>query len=214
AHHWATSDSVALRRAAVAAYGGLLGAWDTASAAPLKLFLIGEFSERLRGEADLAMANLVVSGAEAVAARGTVIAYLKIAAQTRSTRARAFGCLPPIVRLLNWPSTVCTESFTALRAETENWTALASLLGSALVSATGMDAGHRCLALFVAAAADGTADHEVVENVIRDMRSAQRQLGNAPQLGRAVRRSLVRLWRSDSADVRDVATGLLKQFFG
>jgi hypothetical protein len=75
-------------------------------------------------QADLAMASLIVSGEDAVAARSTVIAYLRPAAETPSSRSRAFGCLPPIVRSLNWPPSVCAESFAALRAEDENWTGL------------------------------------------------------------------------------------------
>jgi hypothetical protein len=215
AHAWATSDSRALRRAAVAAYGGLLGAWDTASAAPLKLFLIGEVTPDpgLRREADLAMARLVVSGADAVAARTTVIAYLNLAADTPSARNRAFGCLPPIVRALTWPSSVCAESFTAVRAEEENWSGLVNLLGTSLVSAAGLAPGQLTIGLFVRAVADGVVDYEVIEDVIRRMRAQQRLLGNTPRLGRAVRRALVKLSRSANDDVSDVAVGLLNKFF-
>ena len=213
AHAWATSDSRQLRRAAIAAYGGLLGAWDTASAAPLKLFLIGQLSDQLRVEADLAMASLIVSGTDAVAARSTVITYLRLAAETPSSRNRAFGCLPPIVRSLNWPSSVCAESFVALREEKENWTGLIGLLGTALVSAAGIEAGQRSLGLFVRAAADGVLDYEVIEDVIREMRAGQRRLGNAPRLGRAVRRTLVMLSRSPDSGLRDVSAGLLEKFF-
>lgn len=216
AHAWATNNSREMRRAAVAAYGGLLGAWDTASAAPLKLFLIGQVTPDpgLRGEADLAMARLVVAGADSVAARSTVIAYLRMAAETSSTRDRAYGCLPLIIRLLNAPSSVCAESFAALREEEENWTVLIGLLGSALVSGVGREAGQLSLGLFVRAAADGALEYEVIEDVIRGMRAQQRRLGNAPRLGGAVRRTLVMLSRSTDLSVRDIALGLLNKFFG
>jgi hypothetical protein len=213
AHHWATSDSVLLKEAAVAAYGGPLGAWDTASAAPLKLFLIGQARPELRGAADRAMASLIVSGAYAIAARTTVIAYLKLAAEIPSARDRAYGCLPGIVRALALRSTVCAESLAALRGEEENWAGLVELLGGALVSPAGVAAGQRSLELLVRAVADGRVDYEIVEDVIRGTRAAQRPLGNVPRLGTVIRRTLVMLSRSADGDVRDVVVGLLKQFF-
>ena len=91
AHAWGTSGSVNLREAAITAYGGLLGAWDPISAAPLKLFRIGQTTPVLRHDADLALARLMVAGAEASAAREGVLAYLKLAVTDRGPRTESLA---------------------------------------------------------------------------------------------------------------------------
>lgn len=214
AHAWATSDSEALRHAAVAAYGGLLGAWDAASAAPLKLFLIGQATPVLRQEANQAMASLVVAGAEAAGSRSWVIGYLKAALADRSAQVRVFGCLPAIVDALAAPNTVCAESLAAMRAEPDNWAGLLGLLGTAMVTPAGAADARQCLSLLVRAAAGAYLDHEVIEEVIRGMRASQRPAGAVPRLGSAVRRTLAALSRSGNEDVKGVVTPLMQRFFG
>ena len=214
AHAWATSDSLALRHAAVAAYGGLLGAWDAASAAPLKLFLIGQSTPPLREEANRAMASLVVAGAEAVSSRAWVIGYLQLAAADRSGQARVFSCLPPIVEALAAPNAVCAESLTALRAEPGSWAGLLGLVATAMVTPAGAACGRRCLSVFVRGTANGVLDHEVVEEVIRGMRESQRPSGMVPRLGSAVRRTLAALSRSGDENVKGAVNPLMQRFFG
>lgn len=216
ANAWATNGSPEQRRAAIAAYGGLLGAWDTASAAPLKLFLIAQLDPdpMLRLEARLALARLVVQGAEAVAARSTVIAYLTVAIENRSTRHGAFDCLPWIARQLSQTHPVCVSSLAALRDEKENWSGLMRLFAAAFMSAAGQEAGRACLEYLVRAAARDSLDLDVVECVIRDMRTQRRPLGDGPRLRDAVRRALLPLSRSDNDHVRDVAKSLIHTFFG
>jgi len=214
ANAWATSDSLALRHAAVAAYGGLLGAWDVASAAPLKLFLIGQSMPELRAEADRAMGSLMVAGAEAVGARSWVIGYLKLAIADRSGQIRVFGCLPSIVEALVAPDAVCAESLSALRAEPDNWASLLGLIGTAMVTSAGVADARRCLSLFVHAAANGRLDHEVIEDVIRGMRASQVPSGKVPRLGSTTRRALAALSRSGDENVKGVAISLLQRFFG
>jgi hypothetical protein len=213
AHAWAKSESAALQQAAVAAYGGLLGAWDGASAAPLKLFLIGQLTPPLRAETDWAMASLVVAGADAVGSRAWVIGYLKLVVTDRADQGRVFGCLPPIVAALAAPNTVCAESLAALRAEPDNWAGLLGLIGTAMVTPAGVAAGRECLSLLVGAAANGHIGHEVLEEVIRGMRASQRPFGTVSRLGSVIRRTLAALSRVGDEDVKGVAAVLMKRFF-
>jgi hypothetical protein len=213
ANAWATNDSPSLREAAIAAYGGLLGAWDPSSAAVLKLFRIGQSAPDLQREADLAIARLMVAGAEASAGRAGVLVYLKLALADRSTRVRAFGCLPLVTEALCWSRPVCTESLAALRTEAENWAAFTGLLATAMVSPAGVRYGQHCLLALVRAVGRGAVDHDVIEDVIRGMKSSQLGLGTLPRLGSAIRRTLSTLRRSDDDTVADVATALSKQFY-
>ena len=214
AHAWATSGSEKLREAAIAAYGGLLGAWDPGSAAPLKLFRIGQSAPSLALKADMAMARLMVAGAEATASRAGVLTYLKIAAADRSTRNRAFRCLPVLTDALTWPRPVCNESLSALRTEPANWDTLTGLLATAMVSPAGVNMGQRALAAVVRAVARGVIDNDVAEEMIRGMKRSQLGLGTIPRLGAAVRRALSALSRSGDDDIKDVSIVLIRQFYG
>lgn len=213
ANDWATSDATQLRQAAVAAYGGLLGAWDAASAAPLKLFMIGQVAPELRQEADGALASLVVAGAEATGSRTAVISYLKLTLADRVSRSRTFGCLPVIVGALVRANPVCAESLAALRIEQDNWLGLLGLVAAALVEPVGLPCGQRCLYLLVRASAFGDVDHELVEDAIRAMKKSQRSAGTVARLGSAIRRSLAALARSDEEEIAATAAALVQHFF-
>lgn len=217
AHAWATSDSTRLRQAAIAAYGGLLGAWDTASAAPLKLFVLGQLTPELRHEADRAIASLVVAGAEAVSARSAVISYLKLTLVDRASKPRMFGCLPVIVRALVQPDGLCMESLAALQAEPDSWRGFARLMATAMIEPAGLTAGQDCLALLVRAGALGIVDHDVIEKAIREMKESmkesQRPAGTIERLGSAIKRTLKAMTRSDDEDIAATASELLSQFF-
>jgi len=214
AHAWATSGSAKLREAAIAAYGGLLGAWDPGSAASLKLFRIGQATPSLAPQAAMAMARLMVAGAEATTSRAGVLAYLKIAATDRSTRDTAFQCLPLITEALTWPRQVCAESLSALRAETGNWDTFTELLATALINPSGISPGQQALAIMVRAVARGNIDHDIAEDVIRRMKRSQLGLGTLPRLGATTRRALSALSRSSDDEIKDVSTALIRQFYG
>jgi hypothetical protein len=214
ANAWATSNSVRLRQAAIAAYGGLLGAWDAASAAPLKLFIIGQRTPELQTESDYALAHLVVAGAEATGARTSVISYLKLTLADRTNRTRMFGCLPIIAETLVRPQTVCVESFAALRAEPDNWRNFLGLIATAMTEPMGMTYGQECLSRLVQASARDLIDHEVVEDAIRSMKESQRQTGNLQRLRSAVRRTLGPLSRTDHEQTATTANALMRRFLG
>ena len=213
AHAWSTSSSVALRHAAVAAYGGLLGAWDAASAAPWKLLIIGQSTPELRRESDLALASLLIAGPEAAASRAWLIGYLKLVAEDRMWQSRIFGCLPLMVGALVSPNKVCTESLAAMRAEPRSWAGLNALIATALVTPRGVADGRRCLFLFIHAAAAGHFDHEILGDLLRGMKDSQREWGRVGRLGSVVRRSLAAFTRSGDETVKHIAGELTKSFF-
>ena len=213
AHAWGTSGSVNLREAAITAYGGLLGAWDPISAAPLKLFRIGQTTPVLRHDADLALARLMVAGAEASAAREGVLAYLKLAVTDRGTRTRVFSCLARATEALTWPRAVCMESLTALRSEPGNWDTLTALLATAMITPAGVGHAQDCLFLLVRGVARGVIDDDVAEDAIRGMKHSQRGFGTMPKLGSNIRRALSKFSRSGDDAVKHVATTLINHFF-
>jgi hypothetical protein len=213
AHSWASSSSPNLQHAAVAAYGGLLGAWDAPSAAPLKLFRIGQVIPDLRREADWALASLLVAGREASSARSWTLGYLNLVSTDPFLQPRAFGCLPRIVAALVAPNPVCVESLSALRGESETWSILNGLLGAALVTPAGVAAGRDSVALVIAAIARDHVEIEFAEDLVRGMRAAQRQRGSVGKLGAVLRRSLAAVTRSGSDEEKAVAAALMTRFF-
>ena len=213
AHAWSTSSSAALRHAAVAAYGGLLGAWDAASAAPWKLLVIGESTPELRRECDLALATLLIAGAEAAASRAWLIGYLTLVAEDRNWQSRIFGCLPFMVGALVSPNKVCAESLAALRDEPGSWAGLNALIAMAFVTPRGVADGRECLYLFTRAAAAGHLDHDILADLLRGMKDSQRDRGRVGRLGSVVRRSLAALSRSGDEGIRTIAAELTQRFF-
>ncbi len=213
AHFWATSGQQPARLAAIAAYGGLLGAWDVSSAAPLKLFALCQVSPELRGEAQAALARLVVAGADAVSARTAVISYLNLSIADRAARALVYDCLPAVAGALVRPDAICAGSLAALREETGNWLGLAGLIAMALTEPGRSDHGPHCLGLFVQASASGEHDQDLVEDLIRGMRGTCRSPQGEERLGLAIKRALAGFTRSDDEQVSARARALLRSFF-
>lgn len=210
---WSVDASLELRHAATVAYGGLLGAWDTASSAPWQLVRIGALTPPLRLEADLGLANLVVAGAEAVSARSTVLAYLRLLADGHTERQRVFGCLPLLIGALLRPQPVCRESFDAVQRERDNWDALLSMVALALVTPEGVPYGSAVIGLLLHGAARGRLDLELVEDVVRSLKDARRPHGDVPRLGATLRRVLSASKRSHDREVGSVAAELMRRFF-
>jgi hypothetical protein len=213
AHSWASSSSPRLQHAAVAAYGGLLGAWDAPSAAPLKLFRIGQIIPGLRREADWGLANLIVAGREASSSRSWTLGYLKLVSADPFLQPRVFACLPRIVAAMVTPLPVCVESLSALRGESEAWSTLHDLLSTALVTPSGVAAGRGSIELLIAAIARDHAEIELAEDLVRGMRTAQRQRGMVGKLAAVVRRSLATVTRSGTDEEKAVARALMSRFF-
>jgi hypothetical protein len=213
AHSWASSSSPHLQHAAVSAYGGLLGAWDAPSAAPLKLFRIGQVNLALRREADWGLASLIVAGREASSSRSWTLGYLKLVSGDPFLQPRVFGCLPRIAAALVAPNAVCVESLSALRGESEAWSTLHELLGTALVTPAGVAAGRDSIELVITAVARDHVEIEVAEELVRGMRGMQRQRGTVGKLGTVLRRSLAAVGRSGNDEEKAVATALMTRFF-
>lgn len=214
AHQWISGDNVRYQEAAIAAYGGLLGAWDTTSSAPLKLIRIGNRTPRLRPVADGALANLVVAGAEAMTSRSLVLNYLLLLVRDRYDRDRVFACLPVVVGTLLSGEVICRRSLDAIQEEPDNWLALAEIIGCTLTTPSGASAGAAAIEMFVRAAGRGRIDMEVTERVIRDIKKSQQRVGAVRRLKPVLQRELRRLARSRDESTAAVASSLTRQFFG
>ncbi|NLT54419.1 MAG: hypothetical protein GXX79_07580 [Actinomycetales bacterium] len=213
ANAWATGPSPHLNHAAVAAYGGVLGAWDDSTIAPMQLYRIARRVPPLATEVHWTMANLVVSGADAIHARTCTLAYLETTSRGQREARTVYAMLPALFDSLLSPATVCVESLQALRSEPSNWHRLCTLVGTALTTPPGAKSGRACLTAVTEAIALGHVDHSFASELIRGTKEACRPLGSVSRLGDALRRTLTPLTRSPSGDTRSVATALMTQFF-
>jgi hypothetical protein len=204
AYAWSEPHSGRNRRhAAIAAYGGPLGAWDSGSAAPAHLWRIPSEQPRvldedeaveqirLRSAADSALAGLVVAGAEAGQVRAAVVGLLAAQAEERHERRRAFELLPRIIRRLVRNDELARASLAALLddAEQASFAELAALLASAFDVPTGFASARSAFLALLDAVAAGRIDQGVVNRVIRAMKAGARP-GRLSALGQQLQRIL------------------------
>jgi len=229
AYAWSEPHSGAKRRrAAIAAYGGPLGVWDSGSAAPAHLWRIPaeprrerdeedvrQLTERaqLRWAADNALAGLVAAGSEAGQVRATVIGLLASQAEERHERRRAFELLPKVIRRLTRGDELARASLAALLddAEQESFAELAALLARAFDVPLGFASARAALLALLDALGDGQIDQEIVNRVIRAIKAGANR-GRRSALGRQLERVLTVERRGDNARSR-AARALHATFF-
>jgi hypothetical protein len=216
AYSWSEPRSgVKRRRAAIAAYGGPLGAWDNGSAAPARLWRIPEEPHRaleeedtrqaaeraqLRRAADNALASLVAAGAEAGQVRATVIGLISSQAEERQERQRAYELLPKVVHRLTRGGELARASLAALLddAEQASFCELTTLLARAFDVPSGFASARATLLVLLDAHGAGWIDQEVVNKIIRAMKAGARP-GRLSALGKQLERVLTVECRDDGA---------------
>jgi hypothetical protein len=168
ARAWGRADALRLRHTAVLAYGGVLGAWDPAVAAPSHLWRIGAQTPALRRPADVSLAALMASGDEAGRVRATVVELLYAQASRAHPAERAFGLLAPIVEHLTAREPVARESLRAFMDERERhaWRTFAELFALALLSARGYERGCVAVRALLGAVAEGRVDEQTASVLI------------------------------------------------
>ncbi len=174
ARSWGTTDNSRLQAAAVDAYGGLLGAWDPASAAPSHLWLIGMDKPSLRPRADHALAELMAAGGDASLIRSTVVGLLETLETARQERRRVYGLLPIIFSSLTIRDDDAAESLDALLGPAERATllGLAGLLARAFDSSPGYQSARAVIDLLLRRVVDNRIDVETVNDLIRAIKGA------------------------------------------
>jgi hypothetical protein len=199
AHQWVTTQNLQLQRVAIAAYGGLLGAWDSGSAAPSHLWKVGfdhryednEVRDLLRRAADQSLASLVAAGADAGKARATVIGLIAAEIGQRPARRRSYELLPLVMRRLSAGDPVARGSFTALLAapEHDSLHRLAGVLAQAFDSPTGYASARTALCVLLDAVAANRVDRDALNQLIREMKDAALP-GRRSVLGSQIERTL------------------------
>jgi hypothetical protein len=216
AYSWSEPrNGVKRRRAAIAAYGGPLGAWDSGSAGPAHLWRIPEEARgtsddedvrkaaeraQLRRAADNALASLVAAGAEAGQVRATVIGLLSSQAEIRQERQRAFELLPKVMHRLTRGDELARRALAALLSDAEqaSFVELTVLLARAFDVPSGFASARAALLVLLNAYSVGWIDQEVVNTFIRAMKSGARP-GRLPALGNQLDRVLTVERRDDGA---------------
>jgi hypothetical protein len=190
---WATSPRQALRRVAISAYGGMLGAWDPGSAAAAHLWRIGDETADLTRSADHALAWLMVAGGDARRARASVVGILGSQRDAGRRPARVYRLLPMLTARLASGSEPARESFAALfdDAEQESLAGLAELLVEAFDSSTlGHESARAALRSLLSGLGSNDVDQELVNGLIRAMKAAAARRGRLGALGSQLERVL------------------------
>jgi hypothetical protein len=229
AYSWSEPRSgVKRRRAAIAAYGGPLGAWDNGSAAPAHLWRIPDEPRRapddederraaermqLRHAADNALASLVAAGAEAGQVRATVIGLLSSQADERQERQRAYELLPKVLHRLTRGDEMGRASLAALLddAEQASFVELTTLLARAFDVPSGFASARAALLVLLDAHGTGWIDQDIMNKIIRAMKAGTRP-GRLPALGKQIERVLAVERRDDGARGR-AARDVYSTFF-
>ena len=210
---WARSNSERLRAAAIAAYGGPLGIWDPSAAAASHLWETPRDMPELQSLADAALAGQFVGGGPAGRARATVVALLG-AVEDRVEVLRAYEVLPLAMRALTGGGARARDSLDALLAETERdtFSALAALLADAFDNKDGRASAQRAMRNVLHATAGGRIGRDVVERLVREMKTAASKKGRLPRLGSQVKQMLKGEDRKGGA-LQDVARSLHETFY-
>lgn len=210
---WSHSNSGALRAAAIAAYGGPLGIWDPSAAAASHLWEAGWAGPELQELADASLAALFAGGRAAGLARATAMALLS-AVESKAEVLRAYAILPSVVTALTSGRGRARESLEALLEDSESKTfaSLAALLALAFNSNEGRESAQRAMLNLLRATAAGRIGRDVVERLIREMKSAAAERGRTPQLGSQLRQ-LLRAEDRKGGELQDVARSLHETFY-
>lgn len=167
ARAWGASPSIRLCHVAVLAYGGLLGAWDAASAAAAQLWRIGTEKPVLERSANISLAELVAAGGLAGLARATVLGILRAQASLQPPSRRVYRVLPLIVESLLADGAAAADSLTALLdEEPESLRALAGLLAQAFDHAGGYQSAVAALDALLEAVAESRVEESAAFRII------------------------------------------------
>jgi hypothetical protein len=210
---WSHSNSDRLRAAAIAAYGGPLGIWDPSAAAASHLWEAGWAGPELQQLSDASLAALFVGGRAAGRARATAMALLS-AVDSKVEVLRAYAILPLVLATLTSGRGRARESLEALLEDSEGKTFadLASLLALAFNSNDGRESAQRAMLKLLRATAAGRIGRDVVERLIREMKSAAAERGRTPQLGSQLRQLLKAEDRKEG-QLQEVARSLHETFY-
>ncbi|GAA1515036.1 hypothetical protein [Kribbella lupini] len=213
---WIGDDNDNLRRCAVLAYAGPLGAWDLGCGAPGRLWrtVIHDDDEELREMAAHGLAALCAAGTSAAQIRFTVLNLLATQAGTRrSTSRQALEIFGLVVGYLTADRSPDRDSFDALLdpAESPALDAFCSLLARCWSMPLAKDVGDYVTSFLVAGAEDQAFRFEALLDLVRMAKAVSRRTGTAPSLGLGLRRGLVLELRANPDST--VATRLLRQFF-
>jgi hypothetical protein len=212
---WSSSPNLQLKHVAVLAYGGLLGAWDPASAAPSHLWQLGADTPELEHTADVSIASLMAAGPSAARVRDAVLGMLRAQQEIERAPKRVYALLPLIIEHLTKPSNLARESLRALTEsldEREALASLGSLLATSLVSAVGAERARAALVVLLDAVGRGCVEQQLALRLLRTARDAASHDGTQQAFDSRLRRAL-----STSARARDTtsdaARAMLSEFY-
>lgn len=189
ARAWAASSNRYLCHVAVLAYGGLLGAWDAASAAPAQLWRIGAEQPALERSANLSLAALVAAGGPAGVVRATVLGILQAQASLRPPSRRAYRVLPLILKSLLADNSAASDSLKALLdEEAESLRALGALLAQAFDYAAGYQSAVAALDVLLEAIAESRVEERAAFRIMEETLGAAP--GDAEELRAQIERPL------------------------
>lgn len=208
------SGQLALQEAAIAAYGGPLGIWDQSAAAPSHLWEVGWARPELQGLADRSLAALLVGGRAAGRARATTVGLLCARADTRAEAPRAYGILPLALRRLTEGRSIARDSLEGLLddSERDTFASLAALMADAFRHKDGRDNARLGIQIVLKATKAGRIGRDVVERLIREMKTAASEQGRLPQLGNSLEQ-LLKVESRKRGPLRDEARSLHETFY-
>jgi hypothetical protein len=212
---WSTSSSLQLRHVAVLAYGGLLGAWDPASAAPAHLWRIATESPELTRSANVSIASLMTAGASAARIRASVLGMLAAQAAIDRVPSRVYILLPLIIRHLTAGGELSSDSLKALVSQPEEaatLTTLGTLLANTFIAPPGYDHAKRALDSLLHGVADGHIEQGAALAILAAMRDAARRVDKLNALDARLRRALSTTAREHDESA-DAARAVLEAIF-
>jgi hypothetical protein len=215
---WIDDDNLNLRLCAILAYGGLLGAWEVGSGAPVRLWQETLADDGLPRVAARGLGTLCAAGADARLARLTVLDLLAGVATGRSPGTRfekrqaiwAFGYA---VNALAYDHELAADSLRSLLGdkEEEAKAAFVALLARTWSASYAWWATETTVRGLVSAVEKQVIDQGVLAELVRDAKNAARTFGAIAELGQGLRRALTLVCRDNPDGV--VARRLLNQFF-
>jgi hypothetical protein len=215
---WIASNNFDLRFCAIVAYGGLLGAWDVESEAPVRLWLETFAEDQLAQVAARRLGMLCAAGDDARQVRMTVLdLLLEISsgqwAGTRPEMRQAMWVFAYAVDALADQEDASSDSLRSLLGdqEAEARNAFVELLARTWSAPYARWATEKTVSALVRAVEDEVIDRRVLAELIRCAKDVARKLGTIAELGRGLRRALALERRNNAEGV--VARRLLDQFF-
>ena len=214
ARNWGNGPNLALRHAAVTAYGGLLGAWDSGAAAAARLWIVGEETPELRAAADASLAWLVAAGTDAGEARAAVLGVMIALLDIDRTPRRVYEFLPRAVARLVAGDGAARDSLDALftEREAESLAALATLFARAFDAPAGHSSARVAFHLLLEAVSGGIVKTDVALELVREMKVAARKRSRLSAFGSQLERALLAEIRGRNP-LRDAAQSIHSTFF-